>query len=119
LLTHLNEADFTRALFWYIDATAPMGILIVTIHGRRTANLMRHNAAFRAAIEAYERTGFGFALTHHEQSEGLTVEYGGCLTKPFWLFRLVETHPDVRILGFYEAAWDNNHDVIILQKHPI
>lgn len=54
-------------------------------------------------------TGFGFAPYP-------TALYGVSVCSAAWLAAFVETLPEVRIVMFREAAWDNHQDVIVLQR---
>jgi SAM-dependent methyltransferase len=120
LLTHLNSGDFVRALHWAIAATAPDGLIIASLHGRKNvANVVKRLTHLAVGLTDYHRTGFGFTLTHRESKGGISVEYGRTWTKPSWVMQQVQDHPDVRIVGFHEAIWDKHHDVIALQKRPI
>jgi SAM-dependent methyltransferase len=119
LVTHFNDRDIDRALRWFIGSLAPMGVLIVTTHGRRSALNSPTQEPPGRTIKKYQRSGFGFFRTHKETANGIAVEYGGSYTKPSWLMRLVEDNSTIRLLGFQESVWDNNHDVLILHRNPI
>ena len=118
LVTYFDEVRFRRALSWFTRALAPGGILVLTTHGRRhehtQVNVRQYIDAplWRPASEGFTGEGFGYA-PYPGQDYGLSVN------KPSWLIRLTEDNPDVRIVGFHEAAWDDHQDVLVLQNKSL
>ncbi len=67
------------------------------------------DARWEAARNDYRSTGFGFAPYP-------TPLYGLSVCSAAWLMSFVETLPNVRVVMFREAAWDDRQDVIVLQR---
>ena len=114
LLTHLDAERTRRAIAWFCRTLAPGGLAVLTTHGRHhddRQTQMRYVAEERwaPARADYRSTGFGFAPYP-------TARYGVSVCSAAWLTAFVETLPDVRILMFREAAWDNHQDVIVVQR---
>jgi SAM-dependent methyltransferase len=108
LLTHFDEVMFLRALKWFVAALEPEGILITTTHGRRAQILKR--SPFISAPN-----GFSFV----EMGRFCGTAYGSSLSFPSWLLKEVENMPDVAIISFREAAWDDHQDVLSLQRRSL
>jgi SAM-dependent methyltransferase len=121
LLTHLDADKFATAVDWFIRALADDGILVLTTHGRRADHCERvfnryiGPALWGPVLDLHARTGFGYVET--EQTEA--GSYGFSLSAPSWIMRLLEREPSVHIIGFHEGAWDQNQDVLALQKRSI
>ena len=64
---------------------------------------------WRAIVEGYERTGYGFA--DHPRQAG----YGISVSKPSWAAALVERMPEARLASYVERGWDDHHDVVAVQ----
>ena len=114
LLTHFDVEQTKRAIAWFCRALAPGGLAVLTTHGRRHDERQTHlhyvdAEKWAPARDAYRATGFGFAP--HP-----TARYGVSVCSAAWLTAFVQTLPDVHILMFREAAWDNHQDVIVIQR---
>jgi SAM-dependent methyltransferase len=113
LLTHLDEAAFRRALAWFSAALEPGGTAVITLLGRRhLRNSQLPNLAperWATMMAGYELTGFGYAPDYPGAEVGMTLSSMSFVT------RLFEDR-DVRIIGYHEAGWVNDQDVIVLQR---
>jgi SAM-dependent methyltransferase len=120
LITHLPESDTRAALSLIARSLSPSGIALVTVHGRHSSHVQRHqwkylgDDRFRIAEEAAERSGFGFVQYPAELRArlGTSDRYGVSLIRPQWLIAQLAMNPAVRILGYAERAWDNHQDVV-------
>jgi SAM-dependent methyltransferase len=121
LLTHFDEVLYRRSLGWFINALEPDGLLVATVHGREFAS--RQRAAIATGIAGYHprerwepierecaETGFGFWEHPTDPTCGVS------LNSPSWLMRAIEGRPNVKIVGFHEAAWDGLQDAVVLQR---
>jgi len=114
LLTHFDAERTKRTISWFCRALAPNGLAVLTTHGRhhdeqQTRLHYVDPEKWAAARDDYRASGFGFAP--HP-----TTRYGVSVCSAAWLTAFIETLPDVRILMFREAAWDNHQDVIVIQR---
>jgi SAM-dependent methyltransferase len=119
LLTHLPERRFVEAVDWFSAALAPNALLILTLHGRRADHAERtvnhiDPAKWQRVREAAYAGGFGFVET--ERLNGAV--YGYSLTAPSWVMRIAERRPLLRVIGYQEAAW-NDQDAIVLQRKAL
>jgi SAM-dependent methyltransferase len=117
LVTHFDRAMFMAALRWFSQALAPGGILIVTTHGRRAdfieTNVHHHlGSRWTGVRETWPNSGFIFAETERRGR----LSYGFSFTRPFWIMGAAEALPEMRILGYQEAAWGDHQDVLCLQR---
>lgn len=113
LITHLDAERSKRAIAWFCRALAPGGLAILTTHGHRHDERQRVNhyiddEKWESARSDYHSSGFGFAPYP-------TPLYGISVCSGAWLVSVAEALPDVRVLSFQEAAWDDHQDVIVLQ----
>jgi hypothetical protein len=138
VVTHLQEGYAKRLLAKLRDHTAPHGLLIASTLGRlfiprlalaveqgTTQEIWAFDQGHALEILASTaRTGYCFAshksLTEFDRRyvDRPTDTYGTSLTKLEWWARFVEELADVR-LHFFEAAWDQLHDVVVLQRTHI
>lgn len=114
LLTHLDAERTKRAIAWFCGSLAPGGLAVLTTHGRHHDERQTHmhyveEEKWAPARDDYRATGFGFAPYP-------TARYGVSVCSAAWLTAFIETLPAVRILMFREAAWDDHHDVIVIQR---
>ncbi|MCG6203141.1 class I SAM-dependent methyltransferase [Rhodopseudomonas sp. HC1] len=118
LLTHLDEWQWDRFLRIAIDALAPDGILVFTIHGRIAALLaeQRHPVYGNAIdtkklYDAYKTSGFAFLPYAKEYPT-----FGLSLSSPEWIMRKLQAIPEVSIIAFEEGGW--GQDVVAVRRHP-
>ena len=66
----------------------------------------------------YLKTGFGFVEYRGEMRQRLDRygEYGVALIRPSWVIACVETDPRIRLLGYFERAWDDHQDVLVFGR---
>ncbi len=118
LFTHLDSGAWRDFLSVFSRSLADNGVLVFTTHGRNAArHLARqdktyglHRSQLPKLEAAYHREGFGF-----QEQEG-TPGYGVSVSAPHWIFRLIESHPELKVVYFKELAWDNHHDVVGVVK---
>jgi SAM-dependent methyltransferase len=118
LLTHLRADRWLDFLSLFKQALRLGGLLIFSAHGRE---------AFRRTVEGifdygvgepakatilfnYERFGFGYAP--HVTSK----TYGHSLSRPDWVLQEIAKFPQLRVVHFAEAAWDNHQDIYACRK---
>jgi SAM-dependent methyltransferase len=118
LLTHLRSDRWLDFLSLFQCVLQLGGLLIFSAHGRE---------AFRRTVEGifdygvggparaailfgYERFGFGYA--DHMNSK----TWGHSLSRPDWVLQEIAKFPELRVVHFAEAAWDNHHDVYACRK---
>ena len=114
--THLPAAATEALLAKMLSWTRPRGLVVMSLHGRYV--LFRQSSGafkyvdderWRAIVEGYERTGYGFA--DHPRQAG----YGISVSKPSWAAALVERMPEARLASYVERGWDDHHDVVAVQ----
>ncbi|MFE9744192.1 class I SAM-dependent methyltransferase [Saccharothrix saharensis] len=119
VLTHLDAPQWTPVLRYFSRALKPGGIAVVTTHGRRVAWRMENVAertygltepVLNRVLAAYYAAGFGYG--DYPGQDG----YGISLSKPGWAADKVLEAPDLRLVGYREAAWDQHQDVLVLAK---
>lgn len=120
LLSHLPEPNARSAIVAFMKWLNPNGILVVSFHGRRVAlGQSMRNAnyispeKFATVQRSYLQNGFGYE--DYVDQSGL----GFALTKPDWFFELAAPHVYWKVLGLFEAAWDDHHDICAIQNSPI
>lgn len=118
LLTHLPAEACDGFMRFFLRALAPGGVLVVTLHGRHSAEALATgrrtvdlDAPRRAdLLEQYRRTGFGYV--DYAGQHG----YGFSLTHPAWVMRTLLSEGPWRLLGYHECGWDGRQDVLSLQR---
>lgn len=121
LFTHLDRDRWVDFLDLLHELLAPDGVLVMTTHGDLVAERMRTGAhygypetAVAAALENYERTGFGFMRAEHDIGV-----YGLSISNPPWVTREVLRHADTRIVSYTEGLWANHQDVLGVVQRPV
>lgn len=117
VLTHLDAPQWTPLLRYFARALRPGGLAVVTTHGRRVAWRMSTGADYgltettaQQVLTCYRATGFGYA--DYPFQDG----YGISLSSPGWAVSRALDTPDLRLVGYQEAAWDQHQDVLVLAK---
>lgn len=111
LLTHLDEELFTRAIRYLLKALLPAGLLVVTTHGRHaTAVGAKAGQVHPKTLRNFVNNGFAY--------EG-PPDDGASRTAPSWLLRMLESLPDVRMLGYKEQGWADFQDVFVIERAPL
>jgi SAM-dependent methyltransferase len=126
LLTHLPAARFEAALSAIARWLAPRGVAIVTLHGRwamrrqaETPYKYFDDKTFGPIVEGVARLGFGYVDYTQDKKIGGQERYGVSVSLPSWITGRLEAMPDVRLLDYWERAWDNHQDALVMWKHPI
>jgi SAM-dependent methyltransferase len=109
LLTHLDENQSIDAIRYLLKALSEGGLLIMTTQGRyatsQAANLgyMRHDT-----LRSFMRRGFGYEA--RAGGDNRTAAAAA------WVLRILESMPDVRVLGHKEQGWSLHQDVFVVEK---
>jgi SAM-dependent methyltransferase len=125
LLTHLPQRLFADALVLFSRSLQQGGIAVVTLHGRWTPFNQHHHIKyisdelFASAEQDFYRSGFGYADYQAPSIYKGQRNYGVSLAAPWYVLRLLEDDESVSVLSYRERAWDDHHDVLMLQKIPI
>jgi SAM-dependent methyltransferase len=120
LLSHLSEQSAASAMTAFMKWLNPGGLLIVSFHGRRVrlgktlrgANYIS-DAKFAQVEKEYNESGYGYE--DYDNQKGL----GFSMTKPQWFFDFAARTPEWKIVGVFEAAWDQHHDVCIVANSAV
>ena len=118
LFTHVDQIRCERWLAHLAAHLSPQGVLVATFHGLwshevRKKHPMLDDASWAEVLRGYERTGFGYAPYRGAEA----VDYGVSLTRPSVVCEMATAIRGVRILGYMERGWADNHDVLILSKN--
>jgi SAM-dependent methyltransferase len=118
LFSHLDAGMFARALDFFIRSLAPQGLLVITLHGRYTANAVSAGRSgwrdlILRAVRRFRRGGFGYVV---QERTRYGVSYGAAFSAPSWVLQLIESRTDAMVLGFKERAWDHHQDALIVQR---
>ena len=113
LLTHLDWTAWRAFLRFFPARMNPGGVLIFTTHGRLCAEWLhmgRMDYGLKPEVIAgivadYRRCGFGYRDYPNSH------EYGISISTPQRVVALLQGLPELRILGYAEAAWDQHQDV--------
>jgi len=127
LLTHLDARMWGEFLELFISLLNPNGLLLVTTHGRRSAEWIRvgrylyglNALQCRRLLSAYEAKGFGYVDYSSSVLSKLGMKqhnYGIALASPFWVLSCLNRFADLRLVSYIEYGWDNHQDVIGLMK---
>jgi SAM-dependent methyltransferase len=114
LLTHVEAERWESFLRWFTSRLEPRGLLVFTTLGRvpgawvgrqlTTYGLGRDGA--RKLSRAFERKGFGYVNYPHASS------YGIALASPAWVVSQLGQIPELRIVHYAEARWDDHQDIV-------
>ena len=121
LFTHLNSHLWDGFFEFIQRVLKPQGVVIFTTTGRHHFNLFYVDRRNRACpedlrqemIDAYERTGFAYF-----RNPGSSVDYGGSLSHPSWVFAEIAKFRDLRFVHFGERAWANHQDCFACIRDP-
>ena len=116
LFTHVDLDRTTRWLRYLCDHLNEDGILVATFHGAWSLRMhtiypMIEASSWERLVDEYQRTGYGYA-----RYPGWEQDYGISLSSPEALLRIVDAIPGVRISGFLERGWAENHDVLMISR---
>ena len=117
LFTHVDEARTRRWLSYLCEHLNPEGVLVATFHGPWSLQMqeqapMIDDESWKKIVDGYEETGFGYA----PYPNGTDDDYGISLTRPGAVCDMVGQIPDVRLAGYMERGWAENHDVVVVTR---
>jgi SAM-dependent methyltransferase len=118
LFTHVDKDRTKDWLRYLADHLNPHGVLVATFHGLWSAELQKKEpmidpASWDLILKSYEETGFGYA-PYRDFDMG---NYGISLTRPAVVCDLISAIPGVRLIGYVERGWADNHDVVMITKN--
>ena len=106
LLTHLPSRSAEEALALVSQSLSPIGIAVVTLHGRHSSHIQRQewkyisDELFAVAEREASAAGYGFVeYAPAQQPFANGPGYGVSLTRPSWVVARLEHAPEIR------AAW--------------
>ncbi len=114
LLTHVDDAYWQPFLRWFGARLEPRGLLVFTTLGRLPAAWIRRElasyglgaGAARKVSRTFARNGFGYANYPHASN------YGIALASPAWVVSQLDRMPELRLVHYAEAAWDDHQDIV-------
>ena len=118
LFTHVDRIRATRWLTYLVEHLTPHGVLVATFHGRYTIEFQKRYpmidpTSWASVLAQYERTGFGYA----PYGSAEFGDYGVSLAKASAIVDIVSGIDGVRLIGYVERGWADNHDVVMVAKH--
>ncbi len=118
LFTHIDMDRTKRWLTYLTQHLNPHGVLVATFHGQWSVEVQKTNPMIDAKswdliLKSYEETGFGYA-PYRDFDMG---DYGVSLTRPGVVCDMVGAIPGVRLIGYMERGWADNHDVVMITKN--
>lgn len=118
LFTHV-DADRTRRWLRYLSGRLnPDGVLVATFHGTWSIEMQKtypmiDAIGWKALLGQFVRDGYGFAPYPHRPE----ADYGISMSRPSFICDLVATIPGVRLAGYAERGWAENHDVATISRN--
>jgi SAM-dependent methyltransferase len=139
LITHLDEFSTKRYLDYFLSHLEEGGILVATSLGRYNVERFRRKEfshylppeSVSRLLEGYDENGFGYGQHTREYNSTEVVftplvmekleymDWGVTAIKPSWFYSFIDSdslRKNFRILSFHETLWDNNHDVLVIQR---
>ncbi len=119
LVTHLEDEAFRRFLRFFAERLSPGGIAVFSAHGEEAVRRMTEKTFSygldpgreEAMIRSYRDSGFGYANYRK------TDDYGISLSSQAWITEACSSLPHgVRLAASRERAWDDHHDIHVLQR---
>jgi SAM-dependent methyltransferase len=118
LLTHLDWAGWRAFVQFFSNCLNPEGILVFSTHGRLSAEWLHTRQTdyglepevIPDIIQDYRESGFGYRNYSYSQ------QYGISIAAPQRVVELVQSHPELRIVGYTEAAWDHHQDIVVCSR---
>jgi SAM-dependent methyltransferase len=147
LFTHVDISRTQRWLIYLANHLNPYGVLVATFHGQWSVEFQKKHPmidveSWNAILNSYKNTGFGYApyritrtkrwliylaknlKSYKNTGFGYTPyreldmgDYGISLTRPGVVCDLVSAIPGVRLAGYMERGWADNHDVVIITRN--
>lgn len=118
LFTHVDIDRTRRWLRHLCDHLNQDGILVATFHGDWSVRMheshypMCDPETWQVILDGYHTTGYGYA----PYANNRWGNYGVSLARPETIIGLVREIPGVRLAGYLERGWANNHDVVMIAK---
>lgn len=117
LFTHVDRDRTRRWLRHLCERLNPDGVLAATFHGEWSLSMqklfpMLAQDHWARIVDQYEREGYGYA-PYPDWPDG---DYGVSLSSPHAVIDLVREIPGVRLAGYMERGWADNHDVAIIAR---
>lgn len=117
LFTHVDEDRTRRWLRYLCERLNPNGVLAASFHGEWSLSMQRiypmiDPASWERIVDQYRREGYGYA-PYPDWPAG---DYGISLSSPQAILALIREIPGVRLAGYMERGWADNHDVAIIAK---
>jgi hypothetical protein len=122
LFTHVDGPRTRAWLAHLVNALGDGGLLVSTFHGRwslvvQESYPMIDDPSWQSIVSGYRQTGYGFA----SYTDGFAPftdsgSYGISLSDPVWVVDAVGALEGVRLLGYVERGWADNHDVLVIEK---
>lgn len=114
LLTHLDADGWAGFLGLFRTVLEPGGLLLFTAHGREAhRRITREGSTYQltpeaavALVDSYSLSSFGYQDYPHSPGFGVSLALAS------WVVMLVESIPQLRLLGYLERGWDNHQDVV-------
>jgi SAM-dependent methyltransferase len=117
LFTHLDSKQWEKFLVFFKKILAPDGILLFTTHGPYVAFRGQHGFDYGLKPEQFENMANNFlSLSFGYENYPNMSGYGLSLSKPSFVLKLLESHPDFRVIVYLEKGWDHHQDVIACMK---
>jgi SAM-dependent methyltransferase len=123
LLTHLDSARCLAFLEVFRASLGTKGLLVFTVHGRGAADLMRKRVSSYGLNESQiselltQHSTEGFGYTDYPTAvPNIGKNYGISLASPCWVYKVMEKMPDMQLVNYTEAGWDNHQDVVTLRR---
>src|SRR6267378_1570838 len=118
LFTHVDLDRTKRWLAYLAEHLNEHGVLVATFHGgwsieEQKTHPMIDSASWAEIMRQYDASGFGFARYSHTDLSDLGVS----LAKPSKVIDIASAIEGVRIIGYMERGWADNHDVLMLTKN--
>lgn len=125
LFTHVDQERMQRWLRYLCGHLNQDGMLIATFHGEWSLRMqdiypMIDAGNWQRIVDQYRREGYGYApypnAANHAEECVNAQDYGISLCHPHRLLEAIRDIPDVRLAGYMERGWADNHDVAIIAK---
>jgi SAM-dependent methyltransferase len=118
LFTHVDMVRTKRWLTYLAEHLTPHGVLVASFHGHWSVEMQKTSPMIDAEswdliLKSYQETGFGYA-PYRDFDMG---DYGVSLTRPGVVCDLVSAIPGVRLIGYMERGWADNHDVVMVTRN--
>ncbi len=119
LFTHIDLDRTKRWLAYLARHLSPQGVLVATFHGHWTRKYHEEilpiidAGSWDLIMKSYGETGFGYAPYG---TPGM-MDYGISLTRPGVVCDIISGIPGVRLIGYTERGWADNHDVVAITKN--